>query len=60
MEGKNAGNLFVFETKLKGFKGWHYGKGLIYYRQIQLINTISVPQGQSHNERKYLLTARKI
>ena len=34
MEGKNAGNLFVFETKLNGFEGWHYGKGLIYYRPI--------------------------
>ena len=31
MEGKNAGNLFVFERKLNGFEGWHYVKGLIYY-----------------------------
>ena len=23
MEGKNAGNLFVFETKLNGFEGSH-------------------------------------
>lgn len=60
MEGKNAGNLFVFETKLNGFEGWHYGKGLVYYRPIFLLKKISVPQGQSLNERKYLLMAPKI
>ena len=26
MEGKNAGNLFVFETKLNGFEGSQYGR----------------------------------
>ena len=47
-------------------QGWHYGKGLIYYRPIlRLIklaflkaraipteNKIRLPQGQSHNREK--------
>ena len=32
-------------------RGWHYGKGLIYYRLIRLTK-ISLPQGQSYTDRK--------
>ena len=39
-------------------QGWHHGKRLIYYRPIIVsANKISLPQGQSYKERKYLLTA---
>ena len=32
-------------------EGWHYGKGLTYYRPIYSANKISLPQGQSYAER---------
>ena len=41
MEDKNAGNLFVFETKLNGFEGRHYGKWLVYYRPIFLLTKLA-------------------
>ena len=41
MEDKNAGSLFVFETKLNGFEGRHYGKWLVYYRPIFLLTKLA-------------------
>ena len=38
-------------------QGWHYGKGLIYYRPHISGNKISLPQGQNCTERKYLFNA---
>ena len=35
-------------------QGWHYCKWLIYYWPILRLTKISLPQGQTYTERKYL------